>query len=367
MKEVLQSLHKTKLDLQYQYRGDFGLECINLELDYETFLRKGNEWDPERDINIDHNAKDEVEKRWKWFHSYKSGQFMKYVWVEVTFYFCMIYISATDHDMVFYNSTFEDKIPICFHFLDTVKDADYAIRKHIHPLQIDFCNIRAYEDLRALVRQHEKKSLKRIILRDEENEISYRPKDCEDIWNYAIAAHVNKRLQFRIYNVYFRTMSCGTGIEAIIGKNPLPVKTTTIDDIRCYKGSSRLEIQYWKLPVVCIPCAIHPENRFLKNSKGDWVVLSSFHLAEEYQETPKRPSLKHRWNDIDKDYDVDLNMEQYKSAFEYPKMEYPKNTIKDLEAKGVYGKEEVDIRKKKFLPTLEHYNAFVSSVGSLIS
>jgi hypothetical protein len=145
IKDVLQSLCKKKPNLQYKYHGDFALECIDLELDYETFLRKGNEWDPERDINIDHNAKDEVEKRWKWFHSYKSGHFMKYVWVEVTFYFCMIYISATDDDRIFYNSTFEDNIPICFHFLDTVKDADYAIRKHIYPLQIDFCNIRAYE------------------------------------------------------------------------------------------------------------------------------------------------------------------------------------------------------------------------------
>jgi hypothetical protein len=155
-------------------------------------------------------------------------------------------------------------------------------------------------------------------------------------------------------------MSCGTGIEAIIGKTPLPVKTTTIDDIRCYRASTRLETIYWKLPVVCIPCGIHPENRILKNNKRDWVILSSFHLAEEYQE---RPSLKHRWNEIDVVYEFLPKKEQHRAGA----MEYPKNTIKDLEAKGVYGKEEVDIRKKKFLPTLEHYNAFVSSVGSLIS
>ncbi|KAI5815595.1 hypothetical protein BZA77DRAFT_294070 [Pyronema omphalodes] len=189
---------------------------------------------------------------------------------------------------------FQHTIPIGFHFLDTVEDADYAIRKHVYPLQMDFHNIRAWEDLSALVISYEKKPLKRIILQDEADELSYSPEDCEDIWNYAIAAHVNSKFKFSIRNVYFRIMSSGKGIEAIITRKPFPIKTTTIDDIRCFRASTQFGITYWKLPVICIPCAVHPENGYLTANKRDWVILRTFDLAQRFQ---KRQSINHTRND----------------------------------------------------------------------
>ncbi|KAI5815594.1 hypothetical protein BZA77DRAFT_355091 [Pyronema omphalodes] len=343
---------------QHRYLEHGLLECIDLDADQEAFLSRENDSCPTKGLFFC-QSKEEKEKRWKWFHSFMSGKFMTYMWVQVTCCFCRIHISATRNDMMYDHAIFAIPIPICFHFLDTVEDSDYAIRKHAHPLQMDFHDIRAWEDLRAIVKSFGKKLLKRIILQDEEDKIPYSPKDGEDLWNYAVAAHVNPKFKFSIRNVYFRTMSCRTGIEAIVTQKPFPIRTTTIDDIRCFRASTQLGITYWKLPVVCIPCAVHPENEILKNNKQGWVILGSIDLDQRYQE---RQNLKHRLDDMERQYQALSIKEEYRPR----RMVRPKNTIRDLVVKGVYGDETIDIRQKKLLPTLDHYDSFLLQKGSSI-
>lgn len=141
----LQSLNREpSRNLQHKYSDLVMLECIDLTPQCEVSLREENHLYPPEDISFCH-SKEEIEKRWRWLHDFMSGACIKYMWVEVTRPVCTVQISATRDSIMYDQEAFQHTIPIGFHFLDTVEDADYAIRKHVYPLQMEFHNIRAWE------------------------------------------------------------------------------------------------------------------------------------------------------------------------------------------------------------------------------